>query len=130
MYRVTIKYEDFNNEVVQEELLFHMSTKDWVKADADKKEFGGYEAYLTKQIGGPQDEVEPARVLETLEDIIRRAYGERSEDGKKFVKNPDKTDAFLESLVYDAFLDELLYTEGFSTAFVQALIPKGAKKEN
>lgn len=127
MYMTKISYENLDGKTVKETLYFHMSTKDWVKADEDKKEFGGYEQYLSKQLGEPGKEVNAASVLETLDDIIRRAYGERSEDGKRFIKDPDKTSAFMESLVYDAFLDELLYTDGFSTAFVQALIPKGAK---
>lgn len=130
MYITTVKYEDFDGKTIKKNLLFHMSTKDWVKADAEKKAVGGYEQYLSKQLGEPGSNVEPAVVLETLEDIIRRSYGERSEDGEKFVKDPERTDHFMESLAYDAFLDDLIYTDGFSTAFVQALIPKGAKPKD
>lgn len=140
MYPAKVTYEGFDGETVEETLYFHMSTKDWVKADEDKKEFGGYEKYLAAQleVGDLKDaenmaaeDVRPIRVLTMLEDIIRRSYGERSEDGRRFVKDPNRTEAFMASLAFDAFLDDLLVKEGLSTAFVQALIPKTmqAKKD-
>lgn len=125
MYHICVKYEDLNGDPTSEDLYFHMSAKEWVKADGDKAEDGGYEKYINRMI----DEQNAINVLRVLEDIVRRAYGVKSPDGKKFIKDVQTTEEFLESLAYDAFLDELLYTEGTSAAFIKSIIPKSMQKE-
>lgn len=140
MYPVKVTYEGFDGETIEETLYFHMATKDWVKADEDKREFGGYEKYLANQLDATGTEpitpenlnpenIRPARVLGLLEDLIRRSYGERSEDGRRFIKDPERTERFMESFAYDAFLDDLLYKDGLSMAFIQALVPKAGLKK-
>lgn len=135
MYRAIVHYEGFDGNTVEETLYFHMSTKDWIKADEDKKEFGGYEKYLAMQLEVPElkdaqnvtaDNIRPARVLDMLDDIISRSYGIRDSESNRFIKNAEATEMFMGSLAYDAFLDDLLYKEGMSEIFIKSMVPKGA----
>lgn len=135
MYRAIVHYEGFDGNIVEETLYFHMSTKDWIKADEDKKEFGGYEKYLAMQLEVPElkdaqnvaaDNIRPARVLDMLDDIISRSYGIRDSESNRFIKNAEATEMFMGSLAYDAFLDDLLYKEGMSEIFIKSMVPKGA----
>ena len=96
-----------------------MTVKEWMKADEDKKREGGYEEFLKKST----EESDPVRVLKALEDIIGRSYGIKSADGRRFIKDAEETDAFLDSLAYDAFLERLMYEEGEVPRFVKSLIP-------
>lgn len=135
MYRAIVHYEGFDGNTVEETLYFHMSTKDWIKADEDKKEFGGYEKYLAMQLEVPElkdaqnvtaDNIRPARVLDMLDDIISRSYGIRDSESNRFIKSAEATEMFMGSLAYDAFLDDLLYKEGMSEIFIKSMVPKGA----
>lgn len=135
MFKIQVNYENFDGEVVQEELYFHMSVRDWMKADKDKESVGGYEKYLDSVLGKlPEDEKElgdlrnAVEILGVFEDIVRRSYGVRSEDGRKFVKTEEVTEDFMDSFAYDAFLDDLLYKEGLAEKFVNSLVSTMKKK--
>lgn len=129
MYKVMLTYENFDGNEVGETCYFHMSTKDWIKADSDKKDDGGYQRYLEKAT--EPNKTNPRPILEAFEDLIRRSYGVRTktESGvEKFVKDELATIEFMASLAYDALFDKLLFEEGASDAFVKGLIPKALAK--
>lgn len=135
MFKIQVNYENFDGEVVQEELYFHMSVRDWMKADKDKESVGGYGKYLDSVLGKlPEDEKElgdlqnATKILGVFEDIVRRSYGVRSEDGRKFVKTEETTEDFMDSFAYDAFLDDLLCKEGLAEQFVNSLVSTMKKK--
>lgn len=122
MYRTKIEYENMDGETVDEMLYFHMSEKDWVKADTSYKAMGGYDKFLEKSV----KDSDPIAVMTALDDIIRRSYGIKSPEGK-FVRDPEIQEEFIDSLAYDAFLRQLLYEPGVTDAFIKALAPNGGK---
>lgn len=122
MFRITVNYEDIDGNNVEQLLYFHMSEKDWVKADADHKAIGGYSNFLEKST----KDNDAVTIVSALDDIVRRAYGIKSEDGK-FVRNAALSEEFIDSFAYDAFLRELLYKPGVVDSFIKALSPNGGK---
>lgn len=122
MFRMMVKYEDIDGNNVEQMLYFHMSEKDWLKADAAMKHSGGYQTFLDKSL----KDSDPVGVITALDDIVLRAYGVKSEDGK-FVKDPEISEEFIDSLAYDAFLRELLYNQGVSDQFIKSVSPNGGK---
>lgn len=122
MYVMKVNYTNVDGGITEETLLFHMSTRDWIKADADKKPTGGYDKFIEDNISDEQ--TDPVKVLTVLEDIVKRSYGFRSEDGKKFIRDPAKTEEFMDSLAYDAFLDDMLIKPGVSQDFIKNVLPK------
>lgn len=128
MYIVKVNYTNLDGNTVEETLLFHMSSRDWIKADADKKPTGGYDKFIEDNISDEQ--TDPVKVLTVLEDIVKRSYGFRSEDGKKFVRDPAKTEEFMDSLAYDAFLDDMLIKPGMSQDFIKNVLPRNFDPTN
>lgn len=122
MFRITVNYEDIDGNNVDELLYFHMSEKDWVKADADHKAIGGYHKFLEKST----KDSDAVAIVTALDDIVRRAYGVKSETGK-FVRDAELSEEFIDSFAYDAFLRKLLYEPGVVDAFIKALAPNGGK---
>ena len=59
-----------------------------------------------------------------MRDIIEAAYGERSDDGKRFVKNPEVLKNFTEGLAYDEVI--LTFIDGSTDLgkFIEGLLPK------
>lgn len=122
MYATTLTYEDLDGNSVTENAYFHMSARDWALVDDEMRPRypGGYQEYLETQL----KDGSAKSILEALDDIVKRAYGVRSADGKKFIKNDEVTEAFIGSMAYDAFLDELLFKTGASDVFIASVIPK------
>ena len=56
-------------------------------------------------------------------EFVGAAYGERSEDGKRFFKDERSTKAFLASPAFDALLDKLSSDPKFSNGFLAGLFP-------
>ena len=63
------------------------------------------------------------QVLETFKSLILKAYGEKSPDGKRFIKNQDLRDSFEQTEAYSILFMELATDEQKSIDFVKAIIP-------
>ena len=101
MLKKIIKYTDFNDTPRTQEFFFYLSKKDIQKLNA--KYDGGLQGQFTKIINN----YDQRALLETVEDIVLSAYGIKSEDGTKFIKNPKVREDFEYSAAYEALFDEL-----------------------
>lgn len=133
MYRTTVTYTNLDEEEVTRTLYFHMSSKDWIQADVEKKELGfkDYQDYLEKTIGNTKDpnDINAVAVLTALEDIIWKAYGERPEDGERIIKSADISSKFMDSLAYDALFDSLMTKPNLVQELIASLVPKGVASQ-
>ena len=117
MIRKVIKYNDFDNNPVEETAYFHISTAEAVRMETGVK--GGMSAFLEKLA----ESGDSGEMLRWLEKIISQAYGFKSEDGKKFLKDKAKTDDFMESEAYSAMLLEFLQEPDSIEKFLVSLFP-------
>lgn len=101
----TINYKDFNGVEHTEEHCFHLSKIERMRLDAKYK--GGIAAWVTEQSSTGV----AAGLLDALEEIIQTAHGVRSEDGTKFIKDPEITKSFVESEAYSEFIWDLFNDE-------------------
>lgn len=62
----------------------------------------------------------------TFKDIILRAYGEKSPDGKRFIKNQELRDAFAQTEAYSILFMELATNADAAAAFVNGIVPAQA----
>lgn len=133
MYRTSVTYTNLDGEEVTRTLYFHMSSKDWIQADAEKKELGfkDYQDYLDKTMGNSKDPdgINAVAVLTALEDVIWKAYGERPEDGERIVKSADISSKFMDSLAYDAFFDDLMTKPALVQELIASLVPKSISNQ-
>ena len=117
MLKKTIKYEDFNGLTREEDFYFNLS-----KAELMERELttvGSYTEALRKMVKAN----EVTDLTKTLKDLILAAYGEKSPDGKRFIKSAELSKAFSETPAYDSLFMELLTDADAAVKFLTALIP-------
>jgi hypothetical protein len=120
MFAKKITYTDFSGETRTEEFLFNMSKTDIVQWQYSVK--GGIDA-LFKKVTNEGDQ--PA-LIALLKDLIHRAYGERSVDGKKFEKRRngvDLADEFEQTAAYDVLFMELVQSDTAASEFLNGIMP-------
>lgn len=123
MFKRTVSYKDFDGNQVTEELLFNLSTPELMTLQASCPE--GYAKHLQNAL----ETGDKREVVKTIQDLILNSYGEKSSDGRRFVKSEQMKIDFEQSAAYDALFTEMLIdkTGQKSIDFVNALfenVPK------
>lgn len=123
MLKREITFEDFNGEQATETLWFHLSKSEMIELDADHE--GGLDATI-KRIIKTNDRQGLVREFKRL---ILLAYGEKSEDGKRFVKSDAIREAFQQTAAYDAMFMELATNDVAAANFMKGILPKDMAAE-
>lgn len=123
MLKKTIKYTDFNDVEREEDFYFNLTKSELTEMQLSVD--GGLQAWLEKIV---KTENRP-ELIKAFKNIILKSYGEKSADGKRFVKSEELSEAFEQSAAYDELFIELLSNEEKAAEFVNGLIPKGLSVE-
>lgn len=118
-----IKYTDYDGNEREEDFRFNLTEAELMKMEFDTE--GGMEALINKII----DEKDAKKIGELFDKIILMSYGEKSADGKRFVKSPEISKAFSETEAYNVLYMELLTDEKAASAFVNGLVPQKIANE-
>ena len=125
MLKKTITYKDYNGTERTENFFFNLS-----EAEVMEMEMGttGGMAEMIQRIVDAQD---MPSLMKVFKDIVMKAYGEKSADGKYFVKKGGAlAEAFIESEAYSVLFMELVTVEGAAAEFINGIIPQKAKNAN
>lgn len=117
MIKKTVTYTDFNGDEVSEDLFFHLSQAELVEMEMSEKE--GLSAALKKIV----DAEDGKAIIREFKTIILSAYGQRSEDGKRFVKTQQLRDEFESSEAYSALFMELVTDTDAAVEFTNGIVP-------
>lgn len=117
MLKKTITYTDYNGVERTEDFYFYLS-----KADLMEMEMGttGGFAEMIQKVVNAQDA--PA-IIKIFKDLILKAYGEKSADGKRFIKNDEIRDAFSQTEAYSQLFMELATDSDAAGKFVNGIMP-------
>lgn len=118
MLKRKIKYIDYNGVEREEDFYFNLTKAD--VAEMELTTVGGLEAMFDK-ISQTQDIPAVAKVLKN---IIYKAYGEKSPDGKHFVRTPEVKEAFFDTEAYSELFTELVTDPAALNEFIRAILPK------
>ena len=118
MLKKTIKYVDYNGETREEDFYFNLSRAEVTEMELSKE--GGMSEYI-KKISATQNGPE---LIKLFKEIIIKSYGEKSLDGKRFIKNKELTEAFIQTEAYSALFVELASTADEAVKFINGLMPK------
>ena len=122
MVKKTIKYTDFNDVEREEDFYFNLTTSELTEMQLSRD--GGLQAWLEKIV---KNDNRP-ELIKAFKQIILKAYGEKSDDGKRFIKSDELSEAFSQTAAYDAFFIELLSDELKAADFINSLMPKDLAK--
>jgi len=117
MLKKTITYTDFDGNERTEDFYFNLS-----KAEIMEMELGvnGGMSELLKRIVASQD---TKQVIDIFKDIILKSYGEKSLDGKRFVKSKELSESFSQTEAYSDLFMELATDSEAAEGFIKAIIP-------
>lgn len=118
MLKKVVNYENFDGVKVNETLYFNLTKAEVVEMEMSTE--GGLTKYLEQIV----EEKDPAKILEIFKKIILKAYGEKSPDGKHFLKSSELAEAFSHTEAYSELFMELLSNPDSASAFIEAIIPK------
>lgn len=114
----TIKYEDYNGNVREEKFYFNLSKAEILEMEASKN--GGLSAYI-QRIAEEQD---APKIMELFKELLQKSYGVKSDDGKRFIKSKELTEAFVQTEAYSELFVLLASNADEATEFVNGVIPK------
>lgn len=117
MLKKTITYTDYDGNKRTEDFYFNLS-----KAEVAEMEMSA-EGGLTKTLEKIVAEQDGKRIIEMFKDLILKAYGEKSLDGKRFIKSKELSEAFSQTEAYSELFMELAMNAEASAAFVNGIIP-------
>lgn len=119
MIKQDITYTNFEGEQETETLYFHLNKVELMEMQVSEKR--GLAQYIT-DIQKAENNKE---IFRLFKEIVLRAYGERSEDGKKFIKNERLREEFEGSLAYEELMVKLVTEADFAAKFVNGIMPAG-----
>lgn len=117
MLKKTITYTDFNGNERTEDYLFNLTKAELLEMELSTS--GGMTQMIDRIIAA-QDW--PA-VTKVFKDLILKAYGEKSPDGKRFIKSKELSDAFSQTEAYSQLFMELTLNPEAASEFVNGLVP-------
>ena len=118
MLKKTITYTDYDGNERSEDFYFYLSKAEVMEMEMSTA--GGMSGML-KRIVAAQD---TKLIVETFKSIIFKAYGEKSADGKRFVKSEELSKAFSETEAFSGLFMELVSDAGAAADFINAIVPK------
>lgn len=123
MLKKTVTYTDYNGVERTEDFYFNLSKAEI--AEMELSTSGGF-AEMIQKVVAAQDA--PA-IVKIFKDLVFKAYGEKSLDGKRFVKSEEISTAFSQTEAYSQIFMELATDAKAAAAFVNGIIPSDLAKE-
>lgn len=117
MLKKTLTYTDYNGTERTEDFYFNLT-----KAEIMEMEMGtaGGMSEMLKKVVASQD---APTIIKVFKDLVLKAYGEKSDDGKRFIKNDEIRDAFAQTEAYSEIFMELATDADAAAKFVNGIVP-------
>lgn len=127
MLRKNIKYTDYNGVNREEPFYFNLTKAEIMEMEMST--VGGF-AEMIEKIVAAQD---TPTLIRIFKDLILKAYGEKSADGREFIKFDDDgrplSRKFEQTEAYSELFMELATDAEAATAFINGIVPAEVAKE-
>ena len=121
MLKKEITYIDYDGNERTEDFYFNLTKAEVTEMEMSQN--GGLVKFLEKIVA----EQDAKRIIDSFKDLILRSYGEKSPDGKRFIKNQELRDAFSQTEAYSDLFMEIGTNAEAAAAFVNGIIPADPK---
>lgn len=119
MIKKTIKYTDYNGVERVEDFYFNLS-----KAEITEMELS-IEGGMSKMLEDIVKSNNNKEIVGMFKELILKSYGEKSEDGKRFIKSKELTEGFAQTEAFSELFVELALNEEKAAEFVNGIVPGG-----
>lgn len=123
MIKKTITFTDYNGTERTEDFYFNLTKAEVMEMEMSVK--GGL-AEMIQRVIAAQDQ--PA-IIKIFRDLITRAYGVKSPDGRKFMKSAELTEDFVQTEAFSELYMELATNADAAAAFVNGIVPADMAKQ-
>lgn len=123
MLKRTITYTDYNGVERKEDFYFNLSKAELMEMEMSTT--GGLAEMIQKVV---QAQDAPA-IIKIFKDLVLKAYGEKSADGKRFIKSKESREAFSQTEAYSILFMELATDADAAAKFVNGIVPLDVQKQ-
>ena len=117
MLKKTINYVDYNGVERKEDFYFNLT-----KAEVTEMELsvdGGLSQMIEQLVNAKDNK----QIIALFKEIILKAYGEKSADGRRFIKSKEISEAFSQTEAYSELFVELALNEDEAAKLIRGIIP-------
>lgn len=118
MIKKTITYVDYNNEKRTENFYFNFSVAELSEMELEHE--GGLSTTIKKII----DAKNVPSIVKIFKDLLLKAYGEKSNDGRRFIKSEELSTEFSQTEAYSILFMELATDPEKAAAFFEGVVPQ------
>lgn len=148
MVKYPITYTDFNGNIHTEDLWFHISKSSVLTMQQDRyneivelgKQIQQKATFVAEaeksleeaeQVTSGQDPFNKNQIVvadavraiaQLLDKVIDLAYGQRSDDGLRFIRTKEVIEDFKQTVIYDSFMEKMITNPSEMTAFIEKLM--------
>ena len=116
MLKKTIVYTDYEGNERTDDFYFNLNQPELLEMNVSEK--GGLEKVIEKIIA--TDDFK--KLVEIFKEIILKAYGEKSLDGRRFVKSKELSEQFSQTEAYSILFMELALNAEAASDFINGII--------
>lgn len=117
MLKKTIEYTDYNGTERKEDFYFNLTQAEIMEMEMST--VGGL-AEMMQNVVKAQDA--PA-IIKIFKDLVLKAYGQKSPDGKRFIKSEELSTEFSQTEAYSQLFMELATDADAAAKFVNGIVP-------
>lgn len=117
MLKKTINYVDYDGNARQEDFYFNLSKAELAEMELSTE--GGLETVLNNIINAR----DIPKITAMFKKLILSSYGQKSLDGKRFVKDKTLTEEFTQTEAYSELFMDLISDEQHAVEFVRGILP-------
>ena len=117
MLKKTISYVDYDGQEREEDYYFNLTQSELMVMELSEE--GGLKKMMERII----KEKNQKKMVAIFQDMIRKSYGEKSPDGRRFLKSEELSEAFSQTPAYDKLFMELATNEDAAMEFIRGIMP-------
>ena len=117
MIKKTITYTDYNDIERTEDFYFNLSKAELMEMEMSTA--GGMTEMINKIVAS----MDAPAIIKIFKDLILKAYGEKSADGKRFMKSEELSNSFAQTEAYSILFTELATDADKAAEFINGITP-------
>lgn len=123
MFKKTMTYTDWNGVERTEDVYFNLSKAEILEMQLTTE--GGFDSMLERMIKAK----DTIALVKLYKQLILKAYGKKSEDGRRFEKSEEITREFIESPLFSDVYMELTLDDEKAQEFVRGIMPADLSRQ-
>lgn len=119
MLKKTVTYTDWNGTTRTEDFYFNLTRTECIEFE--------YNASLGSSVSSAIqtiiDNKDIAVIIETIKEMLLKAYGVKSDDGRRFIKNDEVREAFEQNPAFDIIYMDIVSDPEKAAEFFSGIMP-------